>query len=363
MLKAEQNGELIVNFEVLGTILIAVLVFWGLVCIHEFGHYIFARIFGVTIEEFSIGMGPKLVWYTSKRSNITYSLRSMPIGGYVAMVGEEGESSDPNSFDKKPSWQRLIITVAGAAVNITAGFIAMAILTSMIYLYGTEVRDFYTPEETKSEISSQDSGLMVGDKIIKVNGKKVDIYDELSYEIMRNGNKPVDLTIIRDGEVIVLLDVVFPIDKASGQEFGVLDIKPLAVDRKLGNIIKFSWEKSILIVRMCWESIIDLIRGRYTIEAVSGPIGVSSAIGEAAKAGPLNLLYLVAMISINLGVMNLLPIPALDGGRIIFILIEMIGRRRLPRKVEDTINMVGIIALIGLSVIILIKDFVTLILQ
>ena len=349
------------NFESLGTVLIAVLVFGGLIFIHEFGHYIFARIFKVTIEEFAIGMGPRLVWYTSKKTNITYSLRMIPIGGFVAMVGEEGESSDPNSFDKKPSWQRFIITVAGAAVNITAGFIAMAILTSMIYLYGTQVRDFYTPEEIGSEISSQDSGLMVGDKIVKVNGKKVDIYDELSYEIMRNGNNPVDLTVIRDGEVIVLEDVVFPIDKASGQEFGVLDIKPFAVDRKLGNIIKFSWEKSILIVRMCWESIIDLIRGRYSLEAVSGPVGISGAIGDAAKKGPLNLLYLVSMISINLGVMNLLPIPALDGGRMIFILIEMISRRRLPKKIEDTINAVGLFVLLGLSFVIMIKDVIALI--
>jgi regulator of sigma E protease len=350
-----------VNFEVIGTLLTAVLVFLGLVFIHEFGHYIFARIFGVTIEEFSIGMGPKLLWYTSKKTKITYALRAIPIGGYVAMVGEEGESSDPNSFDKKPSWQRLIITVAGATVNIVAGFIAMAILTSMIYLYGTEVGSFYTTEETGSEITSEDSGLMVGDRIVKVNGKKVDIYDELSYEVMRHGNEPIDLTVIRDGKEMVLDDVVFPVDTASGQVFGLLDIKPVAVERKLGNIIKFSFEKSTLIVRMCWESIIDLIRGRYSVEAVSGPIGVSSAIGDAAKRGPLNLLYLVAMISINLGVMNLLPIPALDGGRIIFILIEMISRRRLPKKLEDTINMVGLMVLFGLSIIIMIKDFISLV--
>lgn len=347
------------NFETLGTVLIAILVFGGLIFIHEFGHYLFARIFKVTIEEFAIGMGPKLVWYTSKKTNITYSLRAIPIGGYVAMIGENGDSEDPNSFDKKPSWQRFIITVAGAAVNITAGFIAMAILTSMIYLYGTEVRDFYTPEESGYEISSEDSGLMVGDKIIKVNNKRVSIYDELSYQVMRYGNEPVDLTVVRDGETIVLEDVVFPVDTTTGEEFGLLDIKPVAVDRSFGNIVRFSWEKSTLIVRMVWESLIDLIRGRYSLDAVSGPVGIGGAIGDAAKAGPLNLLYLVAMISINLGVMNLLPIPALDGGRILFILIEMISRRRLPRKLEDTINAVGLYALLALSAIILIKDFIT----
>ncbi len=349
------------KFDFLGTALIAILVFGGLIFIHEFGHYIFARIFKVTIEEFSIGMGPKLLSHKSKKTDITYSLRAVPIGGYVAMIGEDGESADPNSFDKKPSWQRLIITVAGATVNILAGFIAMTILTSMIYLYGTEVRGFYPQEETGFEISSADSGLMVGDEIVKVNKKKVTIYDELSYEVMRYGNEPVDLTVIRDGEVIVLEDVVFPVDTSAGQQFGVLDIVPVAENRGFGNIVKFSWEKSILIVRMCWESIIDLIRGRYSLEAVSGPVGITGAIGDAAKAGPLNLLYLVGMISINLGVMNLLPIPALDGGRILFILIEIIARRRLPKKIEDTINAVGLYVLLGLSGIILIKDVIAMI--
>lgn len=348
------------NLGTFGTILIAVLVFGVLIFIHEFGHYIFARIFKVTIEEFAIGMGPKLLWYTSKKTNITYSLRMIPIGGYVAMVGEEGESADPNSFDKKPTWQRLIITLAGAAVNIVAGFIAMSILTSMIYLFGTQIGGFYTEEESGYEISSEDSGLMVGDVITKVNGKRVGIYDELSYQVMRYGNEPCTLTIVRDGETMELL-VVFPEATESGQEFGVLDIKPVPVDRNLGSIIKFSWRKSVLIVRMCWESIIDLITGRYTLDAVSGPVGISGAIGDAAKAGFPNLLYLTAMISINLGVMNLLPIPALDGGRIIFLLIELIARRRLPKKVEDTINSVGLLALLGLSVIIMIKDVFTII--
>ena len=302
-------------------------------------------------------MGPKLLWFTSKKTNITYSLRMIPIGGYVAMIGENGESNDPNSFDKKPSWQRFIITVAGAAVNIVAGFLAMSILTSMIYLYGTEVRGFLTSEQTGYEISSEDSGLMVGDRVIKVNNKKVAIYDELSYEVMRHGNKPVTLTVIRGGKTITLDNVVFPVDTESGQDFGLLDIAPVAEGRGIGNIMRFSWRKSTLIVRMCWESIIDLITGRYTFEAVSGPVGISGAIGDAAKAGSLNLLYLVAMISINLGVMNLLPIPALDGGRIIFILFEMISRRRLPARIEESINAVGLFILLGLSVIIMVKDF------
>ncbi len=347
--------------ETLGTILIAILVFGFLIFIHEFGHYIFARIFKVTINEFSIGMGPKLVWYDSKKTGIRYALSMIPIGGYVAMAGEDGESDDPNSFDKKPAWQRFIITVAGAAVNIIAGFLAMIILTSMIKLYGTTVEKFYTAEQSGSEISSSESGLMEGDTIIAVNGNRVSIYDELSYEVMRHGNKPVTLTVLRDGESVTLEGVVFPTTEESGQSFGMTDFIPNPMGRDLGSILRFSWHKSTLIVKMCWESIIDLLTGRYTIAAVSGPVGISEAIGTAARAGLPSLLYITVLISINLGIMNLLPIPALDGGRLITILFEMITRKRIPPKIEGVVNGVGLLLLLGFSVFIMIKDVVQII--
>ncbi len=344
--------------ETLATVLIAILVFGFLIFIHEFGHYIFARIFKVTINEFSIGMGPKLVWYDSKKTGIRYALSMIPIGGYVAMAGEDGESEDPNSFDKKPAWQRFIITVAGAAVNIIAGFLAMIILTSMIKLYGTTVNRFYTPEESGSEISSSVTGLMEGDTVLAVNGNGVSIYDEMSYEIMRHGNKPVTLTVLRGGEVITLTGVVFPVSEESGQSFGMTDFVPTLMERDLGSILRFSWHKSVLIVRMCWESIIDLLTGRYTLAAVSGPVGISEAIGNAARAGIHSLLYITVLISINLGVMNLLPIPALDGGRMITILFEMITRKRIPPKIEGIVNGIGLMLLLGFSVFIMIKDVV-----
>ena len=180
------------------TILIAILVFGFLIFIHEFGHYIFARIFKVHITEFSIGMGPKLIWYDSKKTGIKYALSAIPIGGYVAMVGEDGESDDPNAFNKKPAWQRFFITIAGASVNIIAGIIAIVILASIVNIGGTEIAAF---PETEFIVSSEDSGLMVGDKIIKVGNNRVNIVDELSYEIMRNGHEPIDITVIRDGKV------------------------------------------------------------------------------------------------------------------------------------------------------------------
>ena len=335
------------------TIIASILVFSFLIFIHEFGHYIFARIFKVSITEFSIGMGPKLVWYDSKKTGIRYALSAIPIGGYVAMVGEDGESDDPNAFNKKPCWQRLIITVAGAAVNIIAGLLAVIIFASVYNFGSTEVYDF---PETKYEISSKDTGIMEGDVIISVDGKRVYNADSLSYEIMRNGYEPLTVVVLRDGKEVTLNNVVFPTTVNSGQTIGVMDFRVCAQRKTLGNVLGYSFAKSALIVRICWESIFDLITGRYTFAAVSGPVGMTEVIGSAANFG--EMLNIVAMISINLGVMNLLPIPALDGGRTVMLLAELVTRKKLPANVEATINAVGLLVLLGLSFIIMIKDVI-----
>ena len=366
------------------TILISILIFGLLIFIHELGHYLFARIFKVTILEFSIGMGPKIVSYKSKKTGIVYAISAIPFGGYVAMAGEERPTdeppvagqygsvdvpqaqesleSDPNTFDKKPAWQRLIITVAGAAMNLLAGFTVMIIYTSLstVLIGSTTVADF--PTNAGKDYNASTQGIIEsGDRIIKVNGKSVSIYDELSYEIMRGGNKPVDLTVVRDGEEITLDDVVFPTVGEQGQVLGVIDFRVYRAEKDIGTVMKYSLLKGVLLVRMCWESLFDLITGRYSLQAVSGPVGISGAIGDAAKIGIEPLLYIAALISINLGVMNLLPIPALDGGRTLTTLIEMITRKKLPPKVENAINAVGLVLLLGLSFIILIKDVLQLI--
>lgn len=365
------------------TVVVSLFVFGFLIFIHEFGHYITARIFHVTIEEFSIGMGPRLISWVSKKTGIRYSISLLPIGGFVAMPGENGEdlsdkegysdakregffepkdySDDPNTFGKKPVWQRFIITAAGATVNIVAGFLAMILLTSLVNIGGTTVGAFYTEEELGASPVSSDFGLQIDDKIISVDGKRVRILDELSYEIMRRGNLPVDIVVERNGEQITLYDVSFPTVTEGGQSFGIMDFKVRRTEKNFGTVMGYSFSKSCLIVRMVWESLYDLITGRYTFAAVSGPVGISSAIGDAVAQGFTSLLYITVLISINLGVMNLLPIPALDGGRLLTQLIEMITRKRIPAKVEGIINSVGLILLLGLSAVILVKDVIQLI--
>ncbi len=348
------------------TIIVSILVFGFLIFIHEFGHYITARLFKVSITEFSIGMGPPLVTYDSKRSGIRYTLAMLPIGGFVAMVGEDEESDDPNAFNKKPAWQRFIITAAGAFVNILFGFLAMLLIVGIMDIGGTTVGKFVENEDITSayeevEILGRSSdSLMIGDTIVKVNGKAVLLADELSYEIMRNGNEPIDLTVVRGGETVELYDVVFPKITDQGQEFGLMDFRVFRLEKTFGNFFPTALRKTGLVLRMCWESIYDLITGRYTVAAVSGPIGISGAIGDAARAGFASVLNIVVIISINLGFMNLLPIPALDGGRLIAIIAEMITRRKIPAKIEAAINGVGLALLLLLSVVIMIKDVFTL---
>ncbi len=352
----------------LTTVIISILVFGFLIFIHEFGHYITARIFKVSITDFSIGMGPKLVTYESKKNGIKYSLSILPIGGYVAMVGEDGESDDPNAFHKKPAWQRFIITAAGAAVNIIAGFLAMIIIVCFMTI-GNTVYDVPRDESEMQEMyeavdftgCNTDELFKTGDEIISVNGKKVKLFEELSYEIMRNGTKPLDIVVIRGGEEVELKGVVFPTTDSQGQKFGLIDFYVTdEVDKNIITVVPLAVRKTALVMRMCWESIFDLITGRYSMSAVSGPIGISSEIGKAAKDSFLSLLNITVLISINLGFMNLLPIPALDGGRLVTLLIEMITRKRIPVKVEGIINGVGLALLLLLSVVIMFKDVFTL---
>ena len=357
-------------------ILIALLVFGFLIFIHELGHYIAARLTKVRIFEFAIGMGPKLLWYESKKTGIVYSLRMIPIGGFVSMDGElaTGENSQPEdeeiralrartasqvgatSLGIKPAWQRLIVHVAGATMNLIFGFLAAIILTCVLQVGGTTVAEF-VPAEGKDVAYTQSQGLAVGDEIVAVNGKRVYIADQLFYEIMHEGgtDEPLTLTVVRDG-VKQDLTIHFPTLTEQGQSFGDYDFLVYGEKKTFGVVIKQSFHKSCYMVNMVWDSLIDLITGRYSFEAVSGPIGTTTVIADAAKMGWQNLFFLMALISVNLGIFNLLPLPALDGGHIFYTLIELVTRRRLPEKVVGILDSVGLILLMGLMVVVALKD-------
>jgi len=314
-----------------------------------------ARLFKVSINEFAIGMGPRILSRKSKKTGIVYSLRAFPIGGFVSMVGEDEESDDENAFHKKSVWKRMLITIAGPAVNIIFGILVMFIyIATTAQLGSTVVADF--PYENTISV---ESGLQSGDKIVEVDGHSVHIYSQMSYEIMRRGIEPIDITVERDGETIVLHDVEFPISEEKGTKFGSLDFRVYPLEKTVGNVFKESYYQAGNTIKMIWESLFDLIRGRYGIEAVSGPVGAAQALVETGtKYGFMDFLYLVVVISMNLGVMNLLPLPALDGGRLIFLIIEAVRRKPMKIEVEGYINFAGLVLLLLFSVFIILKDVV-----
>ncbi len=332
-------------------ILIAIFVFGFMIFIHELGHFMFAKKFKVAISEFSIGMGPKLFSKKGK-DGVDYSLRLFPIGGFVAMIGESEDSDDPNAFNKKPAWQRFIITAAGAIMNLLVGIIIMTILTATMSRYGTTKIGQFTESATSNQY------LMLEDEIIKVENTRVHTSSELSYEIMRKGYKPISITVIRNGNEITLDNVVFPQTSSEGVAFGSMDFFVYGEDRTFSTVVKNSFYSSKSTIKMIWDSLYDLLSGRYGVEQVSGPIGVTGAITQAAKTSTYSLFYLVVVISMNLGIFNLLPIPALDGGSLLLLLVEMIIRKPIPQKIEYGIKAAGFIALMMLVIFVSLKDII-----
>ncbi len=336
-------------------IIFAILIFGFLILIHELGHFLFARKFGVTVEEFSVGMGPKIVSKRSEKSNILYSLRLLPIGGYVAMDGEDTESENENAFGNKPVWQRIIVTAAGGCVNIVVGLIIMCLFVALTPNLGSTV----IAEFDEKALSSQ-YGLMIGDEVTHVNGTRVFSSTELLYEIMHDGTEPLDLTVIRDGKKTVIKDVVFGTDDSAGIEVGSPDFKVFAARKNFKNVFYQSLGHSGLAIRQVWESLLDLVSGKYGINELSGPVGTTEVIGDAAKQGIIYVVYLAALISVNLGILNLMPLPALDGGRIVFLIVEAIRKKKLPNDLEGRIHYAGIIVLMLFMLIITCKDVINL---
>ena len=372
--------------------------FGFLIFIHEFGHYITARLCKVEINEFSIGMGPKIFGFRSKKTGILYALRILPIGGYVSMEGENGnvegisaEKTTPIAqnentdvftskitdraiqyrqtcapFNKKNVWQRMLITVAGGVTNIVIGAIIMiAYIATSPAIGGTVVAEF-----ADSAVSNT-QGLMELDEIVSVDGTKVDASTYLLYEISQTQGKPCEIVVNRgkyvynedktkiitkDDFETLTLEVSFGQETEQGVVMGVADFTVFRVQKTFSTIMRQSWSHTVLAGKMVWESIIGLITGRYGLQAMSGPIGTGEVIGQAASYGISQFLYLVALISVNLGIANLLPIPALDGGRLAFQVVEIVRRKPVPENVEGKIHTVGLLLLMALMIVIAMKD-------
>lgn len=341
-------------------IIVAVLFFGLIIFIHELGHFTFAKIFKVRVNEFAMGMGPTII--KKKFRETTYALRLFPIGGFVSMEGEDEESEDERSFSKKPCWQRIIIVAAGAVMNLILGLIiCICINASQDLVATTTVAGF------NEDAVSVSSGLKAEDKIVGIDGHSVTSYMDLSFLMMRDKDGVMDMTVKRDGEKVELKDVTFEMrEYEDGTKSMYLDFKIYGVEPKFGNVIATSAGETLSIIKVVYLSLFDLVTGQYGMNDLSGPIGTVTYIADAASSAQQtydlsNLLLIMALITINIGVFNLLPLPALDGGRLFFMVIELIRRKPIKQKYEAWIHASGLALLILLMIIISANDIIKLV--
>ncbi len=344
-------------------LLIAILMFSFLIFIHEFGHFITAKLFDVKVNEFSIFMGPRILHWGKGETD--YSLRLLPIGGFCAMEGEDGSSQDPRSFTSKAPWKRAIILAAGAFMNFVTGLVILLII------YGT-AGGFRTTEITGFVDGCPLEGtLQVGDVVEKIDGQRVYIFSDFTMLTERAGEGKTDLTVRRGGETVELKDVdltkrEYQVDgqtkKIYGITFGATEEKtPLT-------LLKNAWYTAVDFARMVKMGLIDLVTGAVGVKDLSGPVGIVDAVQETGSSaastadGILNVLYFCAFIAVNLAVMNMLPIPALDGGHIFLLLvtwaIESVTKRKIDPKYEAYIHGAGLVLLMALMVVVTFQDIV-----
>ena len=341
-------------------ILLGIFVFGIIILIHELGHFMFAKLFKVGIEEFAIGMGPKLVSKIGK-DGVRYSLRLIPMGGFVSMVGEDEDVDDERALSRKPVWQRMIIVAAGAFMNIVLGFVLMAVVIVFFKnIYSTTISGFaYYDDNGKLAYCEEKYGMQVGDTILKIGDRKINVREDFIYEVMFLADTPTDVTVKRDGEKVVIPDVVFDTYTESGITFGDAGyINTTRLEKTFPEVIKQSVCQSVSAIRMLWVSILNTFKGEYGTEALSGPVGVIDQVEQTVSYGWDAFLFLAVIITLNVGIVNLLPIPALDGGRLFFMLIELIRGKPINPKYEGYVHAAGFALLIGLMLFVTYNDIV-----
>ena len=341
-------------------IIIAILFFGLIIFIHELGHFTFAKLFKVKVNEFAMGMGPTL--FKKKVGETTYALRLLPIGGFVSMEGEDEESDDQRAFSKKPCWQRIIIVAAGAVMNLLLGLVICICINANQELIATPViADF------REDAVSVSSGLEKNDKIIKIDSHSVSSYMDLSFLMMRDKDGVMDITVKRDGEKVLVEDVTFQMrELEDGTKAMYFDVIVYGVQPNFLNVVTSAAGETFSIAKVVYLSLFDLVTGQYGLNDLSGPIGTVTYIADAAtdagKTQDFSTLFLImALITVNIGVFNLLPLPALDGGRLFFMVIELIRRKPIKQKYESWVHAAGLALLILLMLVISASDILKLI--
>ena len=374
------------------TILAALLVFSAVIAIHEFGHFTVAKLCGIQVNEFSIGMGPVL--WKKNHKGTQYSLRALPVGGFVALEGEESPESQQAKavrdarednfssskhdlnilstesdgevqekpagipLNEAPVWQRVLVMVAGAVMNFVLGFVVLVIL----------IAAQNEPITSKTIYAIQDgalcgqTGLQAGDKVLAVNGRRCFVANDILYELVRTQSYSADFTVLRDGEKVQLPGVQFDTwQDEKGETHMSIGFSVYGLEKTPGNVLREAGNSVLYYGRIVFTSLVDLVRGRESINNLSGPVGIVSAIGQAASYGWQDLLELLALITVNLGILNLLPFPALDGGKVVFLVIEGVTGHAVPEKLQSVLTLATFGLLFGLMLFATYNDILRLI--
>ena len=347
-------------------IIIAIIIFGILIAIHEFGHFTAAKLCGVKVEEFAIGMGPAL--FKKQKGETVYALRILPIGGFCAMAGEDEESDDPRAFTNQGFWKKFVILCAGSFMNLVLGIVLILIMYAGAQAFVTPTIDHFMDgcpyEGTEA--------MQAGDTFYSIDGQRIYLVSDVSSFLMR-GDGVYDIVMLRDGEKVELKD--FALTTKSYAEYANDGPKYGFVfgytEATFGTKLEYTWNTTLEFSRFVWLGLGDLINGKVGLKDMSGPVGIVDMMNEvgqqaeSAKAAADNLLYISAFIAVNLAIMNMLPIPALDGGRvflmIVTVIIEAVSRKKLDPKYEGYIHLGGMVLLLGLMALVMYNDIAKLI--
>ena len=334
-------------------IILALLIFSVIVIVHELGHFLLAKYNGITVTEFSVGVGPRLL--SHEWGGTRYSLKILPFGGSCMMVGEEEESEEEGSFGSKSVWARAAVVAAGPVFNFLLAFVLSVIIVGNIG-YDDTIVDV-TPGYPAAEAGMQD-----GDEIVRMGGSRTYVYREISLFNSLYQGRTAEVTYRRDG-VDYTVQLVPEKDESGFYRYGF----EKSNERTKGTVVqtfKYSFVELRYWLKATILSLQKLVRGQVALDDVSGPVGIVDAIGDTYEESrsdgwyyvTLNMIIMSILLSVNLGVMNLLPIPALDGGRLVFLLIEAVRGRALPQEKESMVHFLGFVILMGLMVVVLLND-------
>ena len=329
------------------TIVYAIIIFCLLITAHEFGHLMAAKSVGIKVNEFAIGMGPKIFGF--KRGETAYSIRLLPIGGYCAMEGEDEDSDDPRAFNNKKFGAKALVVVAGSIMNAV---LCVVILSSVVFYIGEPTT---TLKDVTKDGPAAEAGIKAGDTITAINGEKVSTWEDIGTAIGAAGGDDVDITVTHEDGTSETVTSATVKGEDGNPKIGV----ETKMERSPG-LVFTSVKRGVMatgsMAKMMYETVGQLLTGGASVDDLTGPVGIVKAVGDSAKSGFINVAYLTALISLNLAIINMLPFPALDGGRLLFLIIRKFTGKKISDSVEGKIHFVGIMLLFALMIYITVID-------